>query len=49
MEYRNKKTGAVISVPCEINGGDWEALKPPKAVVEEPKEPIKDTKKKTKR
>lgn len=23
MEYRNTRTGAVISSPCVISGGDW--------------------------
>lgn len=27
MQYRNKKTGAVIETPCRISGGDWEPVK----------------------
>lgn len=27
MIYRNKRTGNVIDVPCEITGGDWELEK----------------------
>lgn len=30
MEYRNKKTGAVISTDSEITGGNWEPVKAPK-------------------
>ena len=28
MEYRNKKTGVVIDVPCEVKGV-WEPVKAP--------------------
>lgn len=27
MEYRNTKTGVVISVDSEISGGNWEPIK----------------------
>ena len=49
MEYRNTKTGAVISVACEIKGGDWEPVKAPKAAKEDaPKDAPKKTSKKSK-
>lgn len=28
MTYRNKKTGSVINIESELNGGDWEKIKP---------------------
>ena len=28
MTYRNKKTGSVINIESELNGGDWERIKP---------------------
>ena len=31
MQYRNKKTGALLETPCQISGGDWEPVRPPKA------------------
>lgn len=34
-QYKNKKTGAVISVNSEI-GGDWELIKAPAAKAEKP-------------
>lgn len=42
MEYRNKRTGNVMHVPCPIYGEDWEEVK-----AEKPKTPKKTTKKKT--
>lgn len=27
MIYRNKRTGNVIDVPCEITGSEWELVK----------------------
>lgn len=27
MIYKNKRTGNVIDVPCEIRGDDWEEVK----------------------
>lgn len=32
MEYRNKKTGALIRTDCTVSGGDWEPV--PTAVPE---------------
>ena len=29
MEYRNTKTGATITSPCKIKGGDWVEVKKP--------------------
>lgn len=29
MVYKNKRTGNVIDVPCEITGEDWELVKEP--------------------
>lgn len=26
MKYRNRVTGNVIDVPCELNGPDWETV-----------------------
>lgn len=31
MQYRNKKTGAVIETPCRVSGGDWEPVKAAKS------------------
>ena len=31
MQYRNKKTGAVIETPCRVYGGDWEPVKAAKS------------------
>lgn len=36
-QYKNKRTGAVISVNSEI-GGDWELIKAPAAKTEKPAE-----------
>lgn len=27
MEYRNQKTGAIISTDCIVSGGDWEPVR----------------------
>lgn len=27
MEYRNQKTGAMISTDCIVSGGDWEPVR----------------------
>lgn len=27
MKYKNKKTGFVIDIESELNGGDWEKVK----------------------
>ncbi len=45
MEYRNKKTGAVIDVPAEMSG-DWEAVKKaaPKKPAQKPKKEDKTEK-----
>jgi len=40
MEYRNKKTGAVIDVNSEL-GGDWEPVEAPKSSPKKEKEPVK--------
>lgn len=32
MEYRNNKTGATITSPCKIKGGDWVEVKKPNPV-----------------
>lgn len=29
MVYRNKKTGNVIDISCELGGEDWEEIKTP--------------------
>lgn len=34
MEYRNKKTGAVINTNSELTGGNWEKVVAPTPVVE---------------
>lgn len=47
MEYRNKRTGSVISSEAECNGEDWEKLSPSPAICEEKKEPVKKTVKRT--
>ncbi len=38
MEYRNTKTGAIITSPCKIKGGDW-------VEVEKPSKPAKKSSK----
>lgn len=42
MIYRNTKTGAEISTPCKVSGGDWVEVLPPAA--EKPKEEPKPKK-----
>ena len=59
MKYRNVKTGAVIDVPSEISGKNWELLdggkaeKPAPVVldvpVEEEVKPVKKTRKTAKK
>ena len=46
MEYRNTKTGVVITVKSEISGGDWELVAP---ITPAKKEDNLETPKKTKR
>ena len=29
MEYRNTKTGATVTSPCKIKGGDWVEVESP--------------------
>lgn len=49
MEYRNTRTGVVITVESEINGGDWERVSAPKTpVVDEKLETPKKTTKRAK-
>lgn len=48
MIYRNKRTGNVIDVPCEIIGEDWELVKEPpktqkKKAVKENVRTVRDT------
>lgn len=45
MEYRNTKTGVVITVNSEIKGGDWEPILAPKSTLK--KEDNLETPKKT--
>ncbi len=42
--YKNRKTGAVISVPCHLAGTDWEQIteaEKPEEKTEAPKAPAK--------
>ena len=45
MKYRNRVTGNVIDVPCELSGPDWEAVKDP---AQDPEEPGSKPKRRTK-
>lgn len=47
MEYRNTKTGVVITVSSEISGENWEPIK--KAPIITKKEKLDDAPKKTTR
>lgn len=31
MRYRHKQTGVEITVPCDIQGGEWEPVEAPTA------------------
>lgn len=35
MQYRNKRTGAVIETLCAVSGEDWERVEPAKAAAPE--------------
>ena len=45
MKYRNRLTGNVIDVPCEVSGPDLEPVK--EKETDQKAEPVKKTKKKT--
>lgn len=40
MRYKNVVTGAILDSPCEISGGNWQAL-PPAGIPLKKKEPVK--------
>jgi len=46
MKYKNSKTGVIIDVSSNINGGDWESLtgskKKAKQTIPVKKEPVKE-------
>lgn len=46
MEYRHKKTGAVINTDSEMTGGNWEKVVAPAPAVEKKTAPRKKGSKK---
>ena len=46
MKFLNKRTGAVIDVPCRLEGPDWEEVTEAKKAEPEAKTPVKAAPKK---
>ena len=49
MKILNKRTGAVIDVPCRLEGPDWEEVTEAKATEPKKEAPAKTTKKTVKK
>lgn len=47
MKFLNKRTGVVISVPCRLEGPDWEEVTEAKAAPKKEEAPKKTAPKKT--
>lgn len=41
MQYRNKRTGAVIETPCAVSGENWERVEPEEGRRSKAQEPPK--------